>query len=266
MTARRSLFAAIGLSVALASPALGADGISGTWATGGPEPRTFIFKASGARFAGVACGPCDSPSSVFRIDDGRMLDDNRVTFFVTYDTGGPRFKELGAYREEFEGSIRDAQLSLTARPDRRNLPASTVTLKRVVEHYVPDTTNLPPSSLLTVGTDTAPSALEGRWIYGTTLPQQNLILKVRGRSVWGVICGPCTPDQVAMIDDGTYDGSTIRFHINHFDTNRFPQPERGVQRNILTGVVTGNVIKFVWVREQAQEQTGEMFFVGPIRD
>jgi hypothetical protein len=69
-----------------------------------------------------------------------------------------------------------------------------------------------------------------------------------------------------MIDDGTYDGSTIRFHINHFDTNRFPQPERGVQRNILTGVVTGNVIKFVWVREQAREQTGEMFFVGPIRD
>jgi len=266
LTVMRSVFLAIFLTVALAPSAFGADGISGTWTTGGAEPRIFIFKASAERFAGVACGPCDRPSSVFRIDDGRMLDANRIAFFVTYDVGGPRFKELGAYRERFEGSIRAGQLSLTARPDGRNLPESTVTLTRVVQNYVPDTTNLPPSSLLTVGPDAAPSAIEGRWIYGTTLPQQNLTLKVRGRSVWGVICGPCTPDQVAMIDDGTYDGSTIRFHINHFDTNRFPQPERGVQRNILTGVVTGNVIKFVWVREQAREQTGEMFFVGPIRD
>jgi len=262
----RSLVSAIGLTVVLVSPAFGADRISGTWTTGGPEPQTFIFKASGERFAGIACGPCDRAASVFRIDDGRILDADRVIFFVTYDTGGPRFKELGKYRERFEGSIRDGQLSLTARPEGHNLPASTMTLKRVVESYVPDTTNLPPSSLLTPAPEATSSAIEGRWIYGTTLPQQNLTLKVRGQTVWGVICGPCTPDQVAMIDDGTFDGSTIRFHINHFDTNRFPQPERGVQRNILTGIVTGNVIKFVWVREQAREQTGEMFFAGPIRD
>ena len=164
MTAMKSLVATCGVAIALASPALAADRISGTWTTGGSAPLTFIFKASGEQFAGIACGPCDRPATVFRVQDGRQLDADRVTFVVTYDTGGPRFKELGQYRERFEGSIRGGQLSLTARPEGRNLPASTVTLKRVVDSYVPDTTNLPPSSLLTTAAATTAAPIEGLWV------------------------------------------------------------------------------------------------------
>lgn len=251
--------------IALASPALAADRISGTWTTGGPSPQTFVFKASGDRFAGIACGPCDRPASVFRVEDGRILDGERVSFLVLYDTDGPRFKEFGKYRDRFEGSFRDGQLSLSVRAEGRNVPASTVTLKRVVEGFVPDTTNVPPSSLLEPDSGGPPADIEGRWVFAFK-PQQNLILKVRGQKVWGVICGPCTPEVVAMIDDGTFYGNTVRFHINHFDTNRFPQPERGVQRNIMTGTVVDNVINFRWVREQAQSDTGEMVFIGPVRE
>src|SRR5687768_15582866 len=57
----------------MASPAFGADRVPGTWTTEGPEPRTFTFQASGERFAGIVCGPCNGPTSVFRIDDG-ILD------------------------------------------------------------------------------------------------------------------------------------------------------------------------------------------------
>jgi hypothetical protein len=96
--------------------------------------------------------------------------------------------------------------------------------------------------------------------------QQNLILKVRGQKVWGVICGPCTPDIVALVDDGTFDGTTVKFYINHIDTPPNPQ-QRGVRRNIMTGTLSGNVIKFKWVREGAETQPGgEMVFIGPIRD
>ena len=96
--------------------------------------------------------------------------------------------------------------------------------------------------------------------------QQNLVLKVRGGKVWGVICGPCTPDIVALVDDGTFDGTTVKFYINHIDTPPSPQ-QRGVRRNIMTGTLSGNVIKFKWVREGAEtEPGGEMVFIGPIRD
>jgi hypothetical protein len=96
--------------------------------------------------------------------------------------------------------------------------------------------------------------------------QQNLILKVRGEKVWGVICGPCTADIVALIDDGTFDGRTLKFHINHIDTPPSPK-QQGVRRNIMTGIVSGNVINFKWVREGAEnEPGGEMIFIGPIRD
>ena len=42
----------------------------------------------------------------------------------------------------------------------------------------------PPSSLLTLGPAGPPSPIEGRWVFGTILPQQNLILKVQGQKVW----------------------------------------------------------------------------------
>ncbi len=118
----RCLVAATGLVIALASPVFAADSLSGTWTTGGPAPQTFVFKASGDRFGGIACGPCDTAASVFRVEDGRILDASHVSFFVSYDTAGPRFKEFGRYRDRVVGSLADGQLSLSAQPEGRNVP------------------------------------------------------------------------------------------------------------------------------------------------
>jgi hypothetical protein len=261
----KHLVYAAGLAIACAPQAFAADRLSGTWTTGGATPQTFVFKANGDRFAGIACGPCDKPGSVFRVQDGRM-DGDRVSFVVSYDTDGPRFKEWGRYRERFAGSFAQGQLSLTAQPEGHAASASTVALKRVIEGFVPDTTNVPPSSLLTADPAAAASPVEGRWVNPGASAQQNLILKVRGQKVWGLICGPCTSQVVAMVDDGTFDGSTIKFYINHIDTPPSSQ-QRGVRRNILTGSLSGNVIKFHWVREGAEtEPGGDMVFIGPIRD
>jgi hypothetical protein len=157
-------------------------------------------------------------------------------------------------------------LSLSVQPEGRNVPASTVSVKRVVEGFVPDTTNVPPSTLLTTEPAGPPSPIEGRWVFAATPAQQNLTLKVRGQKVWGVICGPCTPEVVALVDDGTFDGTTVRFHINHMDTPP-SRNRKGVQRNILTGTLLGNVIKFHWVREGVEaDPGGDMVFIGPIRD
>jgi hypothetical protein len=256
------------LAIAFASPVLAADQLSGAWTTGDSPAQIFIFKASGDRFGGIACGPCDRAASVFRVEDGRM-DGDRISFVVSYGAGGPRFKELGAYRDRVAGTIVNGRLSLTAQPEGRAAPASTMSLKRVVEGFVPNTSNVPPSSLLTadpIADPSSPSPIDGRWVSPGRSAQQNLILKVRGQKVWGVICGPCTPDIVALVDDGTFDGTTVKFYINHIDTPPSPQ-QRGVRRNIMTGTLSGNVIKFTWVREGAEtEPGGEMVFIGPIRD
>jgi hypothetical protein len=261
----RYLFSAICLVIGLAWPALAEDRISGTWTTEGSAAQVFIFKASGDRFAGITCGPCDRAASVFRIEDGR-LEGDRISFAVSYDGAGPRFKELGAYRDRVTGSIVDGRLSLTAQPEGRASSSSTLSLRRVVEGFVPDTSNVPPSTLLTPDSPAVSSSIEGRWVSPGTKAQQNLILKVRGQKVWGVICGPCTADIAALVDDGTFDGTTMKFYINHIDTPPSAQ-QRGVRRNIMTGTLTGNVIKFKWVREGAETQPGgEMIFIGPIRD
>jgi hypothetical protein len=169
----KPLVSAIIVTLGLASPALATDRISGAWTTGGPAPQTFIFKASGERFAGIACGPCDKAASVLRVEDGRMLDADRVSFVVSYDTAGPRFKELGPYRDRFEGSLVNGRLSLSAKTEGHKGPASTVTLTRVIEGFVPDTTNVPPSSLLTADPAVAPSPIEGRWVFPGRVAQQN---------------------------------------------------------------------------------------------
>ena len=65
------------------SAAQAADLVSGTWTTGdGPSARVYVFKVIGDRFTGIVCGPCDNPASVFRIEDGRVLDENRASFFI----------------------------------------------------------------------------------------------------------------------------------------------------------------------------------------
>jgi hypothetical protein len=95
--------------------------------------------------------------------------------------------------------------------------------------------------------------------------QQNFILKIRDNKVWGLICGPCTPEGIFLIDDGFVDGNHVTFYINHLDT---PPSARktGVNRNVMRGTLTGNVMKFTWVREGAEDQPGgEMTLIGPIR-
>jgi hypothetical protein len=162
----------------------------------------------------------------------------------------------------------DGQLSLSAQPEGRNVPVSHITLTRVAEGFVPDTTNVRPSSLLSTADPTqAPSPIEGRWVAVGRVAQQNFTLKVRGQKIWGVVCGPCNPEGVTLIDDGTFDGTTVRFYINHIDTAPSPQ-RKGVQRNIMTGTFADtNIMKFKWVREGAEtEPGGEIVMIGPIRD
>jgi hypothetical protein len=102
-----------------------------------------------------------------------------------------------------------------------------------------------------------PLWLEGRWVAAGRLAQQNVTLKLRdGDRVWGVICGPCDkPAGVFLIEDGALDGVAISFFIHHTD-----------RRNFMTGVITGNVMKFKWVREgRENEPGGEMTLIGPVR-
>jgi hypothetical protein len=99
--------------------------------------------------------------------------------------------------------------------------------------------------------------LDGRWVAAGRVAQQNLTLKLRdGDRVWGVICGPCDkPAGVFLIEDGMLDSDAISFFIHHTD-----------RRNFMKGVITGNVMKFKWVREgRENEPGGEMTLIGPIR-
>ncbi len=266
MLETRSGVAALLVLAFVQTSAVAADRLSGAWTTGGPAPQTFVLKASGDRFGGIVCGPCDSPASLFRIEEGRILDADRLSFVVAYDVGGPRFAEHGAYREHVTGTFAGAQLRLQADPEGGSARPSPMTLTRVVDGFVPDTTSARPSSLLENDVASAASPIEGRWVAAGRVAQQNVTLKVRGGRVWGVICGPCNPGGVFLVDDGTFDGTTMRFYINHIDTP--PSVERkGVQRNIMTGTLTGNVMKFKWVREGAESQPGgEMTLIGPIRE
>ena len=99
--------------------------------------------------------------------------------------------------------------------------------------------------------------LDGRWVAAGRVAQQNVTLKLRdGNTVWGVICGPCDkPGGVFLIEDGVLDADAISFFIHHTD-----------RRNFMKGVITGNVMKFKWVREgRENEPGGEMTLIGPIR-
>ena len=243
-----------------------ADLVSGTWTAGeGAATRIYIFKVSDDRLTGIVCGPCDDPASVFRIEDGRILDADRATFFIRYDTGGPAFRRYGPYRERVDASLARNVMKLRARPEADSNAASTSTsLARVVENFELNPQPLPAAP---AGASKAPAApVEGRWISVGRTAQQNWILKVRGNEVWGLVCGPCTAAVVAMID-GRIDGDTIMFYINHIDTP--PNPNReGIQRNVMTGTITGgdntNVMKFTWVSEGSSNK-GEITMIGPIR-
>jgi hypothetical protein len=197
-----------------------ADLMSGTWVAGnGPEARIYIFKVSGDRFTGIVCGPCDNPASVFRIEDGQIAGDDRATFFIRYDVGGPSFQRYGPYRERVDASIARNALTLSARPEADASAAPTsVSLTRVVENFEFTPRPLPPPPASSPGAASSSSSIEGHWVSVGRVAQQNWILKVRDNTVWGLVCGPCTPVVVAMIDEGRIDGDTITFYINHIDT------------------------------------------------
>ena len=242
------LFSATGLHAA--------DLVSGTWTTGeGSTTRVYVLMVSGDRLTGIMCGPCDDPASVFRIEDGRILDADHATFFIQYGTN----------RERIDATLARNVMKLSVRPeaDSRATPRS-ISLTRVVDNFELNALPLPPAP---EGAARAPVApIEGRWVSVGRTAQQNWILKVRGNDVWGLVCGPCTPLVVTMID-GRIDGDTIVFRINHIDTP--PNPDRkGIQRNVMTGTITGgnntNVMKFKWVSE-GTTNTGEIMMIGPVR-
>lgn len=256
--------------VCWASSVAAADLVSGTWTTGtGPEARTYVFKVTGDRFTGILCGPCDNPSSVFRIEDGRILGADKVSFFVRYDVGGPAFGRLGPYRERVEAVVARNALTLAGRPESDAGAALTTTsLTRVVENFELGDRPLPAPPPSTGGAVARASSIQGRWVSPGRAAQQNWILKVQNDQVWGLVCGPCTPAVVAMVD-GRIDGETITFYINHIDTP--PSPTRqGIQRNVMTATLpepgNTNLMRFKWVSEQSPSQTGEIVMVGPVID
>ena len=233
-----------------------ADLVSGTWASGdGTAVRVYVFKASGDRLTGIVCGPCDNPASVFRIEDGRILSEERATFFIRNSAG----------RERVDASLARNVMKLSVGPEADAKAVTTsATLARVVQNFELHPQPLPPRP---AGSGKAPAApVEGHWVSVGRTAQQNWILKVQGSELWGLVCGPCTPAVVTMID-GTIDGDTVLFYINHIDTP--PSPDRkGVQRNVMTGTFTGgdnaNVMKFKWISE-GSGNTGEITMIGPVR-
>jgi hypothetical protein len=237
------------------------EGFHGTWMSGAAaDVKTFIFKVQSDRFTGLMCGPCDDPATVFRVEDGRILDGGRAAFFVNYDVGGPFFKKNGPYRERIVATppMKPSNIGQAAGSD----PAAGSMLKRVVGD---ETASISRETTPRVG-EPKVSPIEGKWVAAGRVAPQNFILKVRDNTVWGLVCGPCEPDGVFLIDEGTIDGNNITFYINHIDTPRSATRKSGLQRNIMRGTISGNVMKFKWVREGAEDQPGgEITMIGPIR-
>jgi hypothetical protein len=245
-----------------------ADGIAGTWFSGETSSgqtstdQTFVFRVRGDAFIGIVCGPCDDPSTVFQIADGRILDAARISFSIVHDTGGPLFGKVGPYRDQVSGTLSGTRLSLERKRVGGTEAAASLVLNRVLRKREAAPA---PASSRAVGP--ASSAIDGRWVSVGRVAQQNLTLKVRGNHVSGVICGPCDdPDGVFLVEDGTLDGSTISFFIHHIDTPVASVQANGPGRNFMKGTISGNVMRFTWVREgRESEPGGEMVFTGPIR-
>jgi hypothetical protein len=241
---RRALTLAM-LWMVSASAAHAADELSGTWSSGNrPTDLTFVLRAQGDTFLGIVCAQCDDPSSVSRIAEGRILDAGRLAFVIVRDNGG---------RDQVTGTLSGNQLTLQTRREGGNEPPARMVLNRVLgkrETAAPSGPTASPSA----------SIFDGRWVSVGRVAQQNLTLKVHGNKVSGLICGPCDdPNGVFLVEDGTVDGNAISFYIHHFDPP-------GLRRNFMKGTITGNVIKFNWVREGREtEPGGEMTFIGPIR-
>jgi hypothetical protein len=262
----KQLIPAAALLALLAPPLQAADGLSGAWTSAGTPAQTYVFKVQGDQLTGIVCGPCDDPAAVFRIEGGTILDANRMVFSINYDVGGPQFKQYGPYRDQVTATRSGNQLAIRS----QRLGATPNPFGDVLKRVVSDYAGLSMPAAVVTGAiapaiGSSPSPIEGRWIAAGRVTQQNFILKIRDNKVWGLVCGPCNPAGVFMIDDGMVDGNALTFYINHIDTP--PSTQRtGLSRNIMRGALTGNVMKFKWVREGAEtEPGGDMVLIGPIR-
>jgi hypothetical protein len=175
---------AIAIAGAVAAPAAAADGVISTWMSGtAPSAKTYVFKTHDNTFIGTVCGPCDDPSTVFRVADGVVIDATHVSFSIVGGNGAAA-STIGLTRVDGEGSLMAIVKSVAAPTSAR---------------------------------------LDGRWVAAGRVAQQNVTLKLRdGTMVWGVICGPCDkPAGVFLIEDGTLDGDAISFFIHHTGRRNF---------------------------------------------
>jgi hypothetical protein len=258
LTRLASLVILLALAV---SPSYAADYLSGTWSSGdSATDRTFVFRVQGDSFVGIVCAKCDDPASLFRVADGRILDSGRIQFFIVHDDGGLLFAKVGPYREEVTGTLAGTRLTLQTKREGTGERATSLVLNRVTGQR-----GTPPAAART--TAPAASAIDGRWVSVGRVAQQNLTLKIRGNTVSGVICGPCDdPSGVFLVEDGKVDGTSISFYIHHFDAPPGADQASGLRRNFMKGTITGNIIRFTWVREgRENEPGGEMLFTGPLR-
>ena len=106
---RALVFAAL---IFVPSVAAAADGAISTWVSGaGPSARTYVLKARGTTFTGVVCGPCDDPSTVFRIVDGSATDDTHASFSVV---GGATPSTITLTRVDGTGTLMATTKSVPA--------------------------------------------------------------------------------------------------------------------------------------------------------
>jgi hypothetical protein len=72
----------VGVVAMLGVSSYAADGVAGTWmSSAGAATKIYVFKMEGSR-SGTVCGPCDDPSTVFRIADGTLTDGGRASFSI----------------------------------------------------------------------------------------------------------------------------------------------------------------------------------------
>ena len=106
LNARRARRAAtVFLTAAFGVPVFAADGVIGTWMSGaGPSAKTYVFKTHDNTFIGTVCGPCDDPSTVFRVADGTVTDAGHVSFSIV-GGDGPAASTMALTRVDGEGSL-----------------------------------------------------------------------------------------------------------------------------------------------------------------
>ena len=139
-TRRARRAATVFLTAAFGVPVFAAHGVSGTWVSGpGPAAKTYVFKTHDNTFIGTVCGPCDDPSTVFRVADGTVTDAGHVSFLIV-GGDGPAAATTVLTRVVGDGSL-------------------VATVKSVAAPKTP--------------------RLDGRWVAAGRVAQQNVTLKLR---------------------------------------------------------------------------------------